>query len=329
MGCTNSSETGPHSPTPNEIENATPDAHSTHVAPVNTVCESAQTEENIKSSMCKSTPSTRELDAAALDNVTVVVASDPILGDGVNESPPSSIPLKRVDSTTLAASNSQSPMRPPSVREPPPMTPLTDDDARERKFQLIKHEMITTETTYVSNMETAREIFINPLRERNILDSTTLSNQFREYLIICNLHRTLLDDLTRPEACIGGVFLQYIPAMAMYKGYLQNYEARMKERASLLASNVAFKSFLMENCSHPRCKGHTLESYLVEPVQRIPRYKLLIEEVGGRGGGDLAVLVGWLLCCFLAYVCVRTLIVMYSCVVCVSVMADLLPLAAT
>jgi hypothetical protein len=161
-------------------------------------------------------------------------------------------------------------------------SPHSDDPARERKFQLIKQEIMTTENTYVANMETANAVFIEPLRAAGIVDSTIMSNQFKDYIIICNLHRNLLDDLMEPNAAVGKVFLHFLPAMQMYKGFLQHFESRMKERATLLASNAGYKSFLSKGCSDARCRGSSLESFLVEPVQRIPRYKLLLEEVSTR-----------------------------------------------
>lgn len=40
-----------------------------------------------------------------------------------------------------------------------------------------------------------------------------------------------------------------------------------------------FHSSVAGPCLDPRCRGQTLESYLIMPVQRVPRYKLLLEEL--------------------------------------------------
>jgi hypothetical protein len=93
-------------------------------------------------------------------------------------------------------------------------SPHSDDSAREKKFQPIKQEIMTTENTYVANMETANAVFMEPLRAAGIVDSTIMSNQFKDYIITCNLHRNLLDDLMEPNAAVGKVFLHFLESPA-------------------------------------------------------------------------------------------------------------------
>jgi hypothetical protein len=153
---------------------------------------------------------------------------------------------------------------------------------RERKIQHIKDEILSTERTYVNNMKLAHEVYILPLLSQSIIDPIIHADQFKDFLIIMSMHTVLLNDLENhilSKKSIGSIFNEFIPSMKMYKGYLENYQRRMTARAELVVQNGTFSLFLDKVRSCDRCKVNSIESYLVEPVQRIPRYELLLENV--------------------------------------------------
>lgn len=151
-----------------------------------------------------------------------------------------------------------------------------------KKRQLIINEILTTERSYINNMILTNEIFIEPLQKLTILDSTTISDQFRDYTLIKGLHEQILKEIENSnDETIDflKIFIRYIPVMKMYRNYLQYYERRFNIRTNLMETNQLYKQFIIKCREDSRCKGHYLESFLVEPVQRIPRYKLLFEQV--------------------------------------------------
>lgn len=65
----------------------------------------------------------------------------------------------------------------------------------------------------------------------------------------------------------------------MYQPYLLIFEGALRKRAKLLVSNHRFNELVEAARVNPACEGLSLESFLVLPVQRIPRYKMLLDEV--------------------------------------------------
>ena len=61
----------------------------------------------------------------------------------------------------------------------------------------------------------------------------------------------------------------------MYASYLSNYDTALKTLQEEQQKNKKFKQFLQNALSV--CQGHSIHSFLLAPVQRIPRYKLLLE----------------------------------------------------
>eukprot|EP00968_Pinguiococcus_pyrenoidosus_P027384 scaffold7375_cov268-Pinguiococcus_pyrenoidosus.AAC.34 len=72
----------------------------------------------------------------------------------------------------------------------------------------------------------------------------------------------------------------------MYSDYLQNYENALEKVSELSQRSSAFDRIVQAGANDPRCRGKNLTSYLIMPVQRIPRYKMLLEELHKRTDDD-------------------------------------------
>ena len=151
-------------------------------------------------------------------------------------------------------------------------------------LEMLKDEFLATEKTYLTNMELAIELFVDPLKKSSLISAADMSNQFSDFRVIASIHRHLYGDLVDSSdndyRKIGQILLKYIPSLKLYKSYLQHYEQRLHQRKALLAKKSSpLNSFLANAQSDERCRGNTLDSFLIEPVQRIPRYQLLLKEV--------------------------------------------------
>ena len=67
------------------------------------------------------------------------------------------------------------------------------------------------------------------------------------------------------------------PYFSLYTAYVANYELSMSTVDELTGSSKKFKNFVAGAEQMRRCRGLNLGSYLIMPVQRVPRYKMLIE----------------------------------------------------
>ena len=115
------------------------------------------------------------------------------------------------------------------------------------------------------------------------LPHVEIDGQFGELEAIVVLHTDLAHRLTTAHndgtLAVGAVLLEICPQFGIYKGYLKCFEKALIKRGKLLTSNRKFADYLVEAKSDPRCQGFTMESLLIEPVQRIPRYRLLLEDL--------------------------------------------------
>ena len=81
---------------------------------------------------------------------------------------------------------------------------------------------------------------------------------------------------------LGALFLQYVPYFALYSTYVCNYEKGMEQLRLLRAKHKSFNEFVaFEEKVLCEINGEicNLESLMITPVQRLPRYLLLINEI--------------------------------------------------
>lgn len=78
---------------------------------------------------------------------------------------------------------------------------------------------------------------------------------------------------------IGQVLEDMSSFLKTYTRYLRNFENALKRRGELLTSVRRFAEYVEKARSDPKCCGLDIESLLIEPVQRIPRYRLLLEQL--------------------------------------------------
>ncbi len=95
---------------------------------------------------------------------------------------------------------------------------------------------------------------------------------------IIQVNRELLSALETSKDRIGRVFLELAPYLKFYSTYAQEFQnsSRLVERWS--ERHRGFRTFLTDQETRPEVQLK-LNALLITPVQRVPRYKLLIEDV--------------------------------------------------
>jgi len=77
---------------------------------------------------------------------------------------------------------------------------------------------------------------------------------------------------------VGDTIEKYIPKFQIYEKYITNY----KEAADFLQKSrqsTRIDKYLQSRETKQYCRGLKLESFLVMPIQRLPRYLLLLKEL--------------------------------------------------
>jgi len=174
----------------------------------------------------------------------------------------------------------------------PPMTIESYNKKYEDQIQFefnekrdkIAYEIYSTETTYVQNLEIAMLIYKKKLFEYESYIQPLIA-VFDIMQIIWEVNSTLLSQLKNKiknwsnQQTIGDVILQLAPFLKTYQGYSNSYTDLLKQNIieNYKTMNPDFDKFLHDSISHPIAKNLTLESLLIQPVQRLPRYVLLLD----------------------------------------------------
>ncbi|CAG8516332.1 15947_t:CDS:2 [Acaulospora colombiana] len=168
--------------------------------------------------------------------------------------------------------------------------------AKNRKREAAVSEILTTERTYVDGLRKLVNIFLLPLQENfkysqkaGLLSSKPVTSMeeinsiFSNIIPLLSLHEQLLKSLEErmtkwsPTEIISDVFLRIAPFLKMYTTYLQSFPHAINTLERLNKENKDFKKFLQFCQGRPELGNLPFNSFLSLPIQRIPRYKLLLD----------------------------------------------------
>eukprot|EP00300_Choanocystis_sp_HF-7_P016579 c19451_g1_i2.p1 GENE.c19451_g1_i2~~c19451_g1_i2.p1 ORF type:complete len:886 (+),score=158.27 c19451_g1_i2:32-2689(+) len=157
-----------------------------------------------------------------------------------------------------------------------------DNEARLK----VASELVETERSYVSNLSLVVELFLSPLqkqmRSRNpIANAVVVENLFGNIDVILALSSSFLSELNKlslPNG-IGEVLVKFFHFFRTYIPFVNNYETMSSTLSRKLSTSSRFLRFVRTAEANPRCKGLLLSALLIAPVQRIPRYRLLVQEL--------------------------------------------------
>eukprot|EP01084_Bolivina_argentea_P158004 275286_1 len=174
-----------------------------------------------------------------------------------------------------------------------------DIDEEERVAKAIRcrdqalRELVETEKTYVNGLGKLIIIYMNPLKQDDckIISIADHQSIFPSVVTtIYNLHNQLLAEFefayyydTNTEASatnrIGKVLIKYAELFKMYQLYMNGYERSIRALQIIKTKNKRFNKWLQGQHVKTSLSAGNLESLLILPIQRIPRYQLLLREI--------------------------------------------------
>eukprot|EP00042_Codosiga_hollandica_P034865 m.250644 g.250644 ORF g.250644 m.250644 type:complete len:684 (-) comp54508_c0_seq2:212-2263(-) len=174
---------------------------------------------------------------------------------------------------------------------------LEERNARHRKT--IVTELLTTEQTYVRTLQMMVEVFYQPLLEAATANDGSNSaapnvvitrDQVRAiflqleplYLMNREFLKELQDRVDRwsETQSLSDLFKRYLPHMKQYSLYANNFNKALQMIDACSAAQPTVRDFL-RRCVKERheCGRLGLADHMITPIQRIPRYGLLIEQL--------------------------------------------------
>ncbi|CEP11512.1 hypothetical protein [Parasitella parasitica] len=169
-----------------------------------------------------------------------------------------------------------------------------------RRFRI--QEFIKTEKSYVDTLRTIVNHVVKPLRA-TMQQKNCVLNTFKCQKIFLNIEQIMevnsdfLADLTSSSDNFGEMCQNHITKFECYRKYLLEQSEAQKLHAKEYKTNQNYKRFLSKIKDHADFKRKRLQDILVEPVQRISRYSMMLREILQLTSKDHADYVGLFVAC--------------------------------
>lgn len=153
----------------------------------------------------------------------------------------------------------------------------------------IARELFDTEVSYL------RDLMI--LQDFNTVTEGTLSKEEREILFsnveeIKGIHTVIAQEIEERikrwgfHATIADVFFEHMKDFKNYRTYINNHDKALTFLSEKRLPGSALDKLLITKEKSPLCRSLKLESFMTVPVQRLPRYSLLLKELLKYTGTD-------------------------------------------
>jgi len=157
---------------------------------------------------------------------------------------------------------------------------------RDHKYRYqVAREIMTTERSYVASLRVLTDCFIEPLRRLGYLTEEEIEIVFgnTEQLLKSNslLSEALEDRLEawHVNQGVGDIFVQFLDSLKPHVNYIEHFATTQEAKERVLSGKTKAEDFFKIVQIMPQLEGKTLNDLQIMPVQRVPRYKLLLEDL--------------------------------------------------
>ncbi|CAJ0938696.1 unnamed protein product [Ranitomeya imitator] len=160
--------------------------------------------------------------------------------------------------------------------------------ARQKVYN-IANELLQTEKAYVSRLHLLDQVFCARLMEEaatkgsfpgevvmGIFSNICSIYCFHQQFLLPELEKRMQEWDSNPR--IGDILQKLAPFLKMYGEYVKNFDRAMELVNTWTERSSQFKSIIHEVQKEEACGNLTLQHHMLEPVQRIPRYELLLKD---------------------------------------------------
>ncbi|CAL1595417.1 unnamed protein product [Knipowitschia caucasica] len=161
-------------------------------------------------------------------------------------------------------------------------------ETNEQKLFKIASELLHTEKAYVARLHLLdKEFCAKLLVEANkgtfpvdvvksVFSNITSIHAFHSQFLLPDLEKRMGEWASTPR--IGDILQKLTPFLKMYAEYVKNFDKAMDVLKQWNDRSPPFKAIIMEIQSQEVCGSLTLQHHMLEPVQRIPRYEMLLKD---------------------------------------------------
>ncbi|XP_015276670.1 PREDICTED: FYVE, RhoGEF and PH domain-containing protein 3, partial [Gekko japonicus] len=147
------------------------------------------------------------------------------------------------------------------------------------------NELLHTEEAYVKRLHLLDQVFCSKLCEAGvppevvtgIFSNISSIYRFHEQFLLPELKTRITDEWnTNPR--LGDILQKLAPFLKMYGEYVKNFDRAMDMVNTWMQRSSPFKEVVQNIQKQEICGNLTLQHHMLEPVQRIPRYELLLKD---------------------------------------------------
>ncbi|XP_013776366.1 uncharacterized protein LOC106461121 [Limulus polyphemus] len=173
------------------------------------------------------------------------------------------------------------------------LTPDIEETAAQKKKRrvfYIAQEIMTSEKLFVDVLRLLNEDFRKAVGEAereqgtSIIPEEILNQLLKYFPQLQNLNENLLRELQEriehwPEiGRISDILVTLGPFLKLYSAYIRDFESTINLFEECKKKYPLFSQVVKEFEMNPRCQRLSLNHYMLKPVQRIPQYRLLLQD---------------------------------------------------
>eukprot|EP01096_Ripella_sp_DP13-Kostka_P000745 TRINITY_DN10864_c0_g1_i1.p1 TRINITY_DN10864_c0_g1~~TRINITY_DN10864_c0_g1_i1.p1 ORF type:complete len:691 (-),score=282.05 TRINITY_DN10864_c0_g1_i1:47-2068(-) len=155
---------------------------------------------------------------------------------------------------------------------------------------MVVKELLETETTYVNSLKTLIKVFKVPLAyacnsEAPIVTAEQIQNVFGNVENIWDFHKVWIQKLQErvahwhPNQRLGDILQEIAQTIEEYKIYSKNNALCVGTIERLYRDSANFRRFSDSRMIVKTTKSLGIAAFVIMPIQRIPRYLLLIKDI--------------------------------------------------
>ncbi|XP_066283828.1 FYVE, RhoGEF and PH domain-containing protein 2-like [Branchiostoma lanceolatum] len=149
----------------------------------------------------------------------------------------------------------------------------------------VAYEMLTSERSYVAKLHLLDQVFCKQLEETNIPADVVRGifshvkpiYQFHHDFLLPQLEDRMKEWAEDKNKKIGDLMKNFAPFLKLYGEYIKNFDVSMNLVNSWMGK-PKFAAVVEDIQMTEECGNLTLQHHMLEPVQRVPRYELLLRD---------------------------------------------------
>ncbi|KAG5273844.1 hypothetical protein AALO_G00156220 [Alosa alosa] len=167
-------------------------------------------------------------------------------------------------------------------------TTMDRKETNEEKLFKIANELLQTERAYVARLNLLDQEFCAKLMEeankgtfpvdvvKGIFSNISTINTFHSQFLLPDLEKRMGEWESTPR--LGDILQKLTPFLKMYAEYVRNFDKAMELLKQWTERSPQFKAIILDIQSQEVCGNLTLQHHMLEPVQRVPRYEMLLKD---------------------------------------------------